>query len=63
MADATIENLQAQAVLRPVRRRSLSRHRSIVGFLFALPLIAVIAALAGAIIFACHWLLRGTLPE
>jgi multiple sugar transport system permease protein len=45
LADATIENVQAQALPRPVRRRSLSRHKSIVGFLFALPLIAVIAAL------------------
>jgi proton-dependent oligopeptide transporter, POT family len=26
-------------------------------------MIAAIAALAGAVIFACHWLLRGTLPE
>jgi multiple sugar transport system permease protein len=36
---------QAQAAARPARRRSPARHRSIVGFLFALPLITVIAAL------------------
>ena len=45
MADIVIGKIQALAVERPVRRRSLSRHKSIVGFLFALPLITVIAAL------------------
>jgi multiple sugar transport system permease protein len=45
VADVVIGKIQAPAVERPVRRRSLSRHKSIVGFLFALPLITVIAAL------------------
>jgi multiple sugar transport system permease protein len=44
MADAVVSNVKAPATRR-VGRRSVSRHRSIVGFLFALPLIAVIACL------------------
>jgi multiple sugar transport system permease protein len=45
VADAAIGNVQSQAVPRRGRRRSVSRHKSVVGFLFALPLITVIGAL------------------
>ena len=45
MADAVVENVQARAVPRRVSRRSVSRHKSIVGFFFALPLITVIGLL------------------
>jgi multiple sugar transport system permease protein len=45
MADVVVHDVGITASARPARRRSLGRHRSIVGFLFALPLITVIAAL------------------
>jgi multiple sugar transport system permease protein len=45
MADVVVHDVEITASARPARRRSLGRHRSIFGFLFALPLITVIAAL------------------
>ena len=45
MADTVLDTTAAPATRRPVANWSLGRHRSIVGFLFALPLITVIAAL------------------
>ena len=45
MADTVLDTTAAPATRRPARNWSLGRHRSIVGFLFALPLIAVIAGL------------------
>ena len=45
MADTVLDTTAAPATRRPAANWSLGRHRSIVGFLFALPLIAVIAGL------------------
>jgi len=45
MADALVRDAAAPAQPRRISARSMSRHRSIVGFLFALPLITVIACL------------------
>ena len=45
MADIAVDKLPVSAAPRRARKRSLSRHKSIVGFLFALPLITVVAAL------------------
>ncbi len=45
MADTVLDSTAAPATRRPARKWSLGRHRSIVGFLFALPLILVIACL------------------
>ena len=45
MADAAVRDVQISATGRRRSAHSLSRHRSIVGFFFALPLITVIACL------------------
>jgi multiple sugar transport system permease protein len=45
MVDIVIRDVEISERARPARRHSLTRHRSIVGLLFALPLITVIAAL------------------
>ena len=45
MADAAVRDVQVSATGRRRSAHSLSRHRSIVGFFFALPLITVIACL------------------
>jgi multiple sugar transport system permease protein len=45
MADAAVRDIPIRAISGRARTGSLSRHRSIVGFLFALPLITVIALL------------------
>src|SRR3984885_15195137 len=45
MADAVVSTAKAPVASRRIGRRSLSRHRSIVGFFFALPLVIVIATL------------------
>jgi multiple sugar transport system permease protein len=45
VADIAVDKLPVSAAPRRARKRSLSRHKSIVGFLFALPLITVVAAL------------------
>jgi multiple sugar transport system permease protein len=45
MADAAVRDVQVSATARRRSAHSLSRHRSIVGFFFALPLITVIACL------------------
>jgi len=45
MADAIVRDIHVPATRQRTSRRSLMRHKSIVGFLFALPLITVIALL------------------
>ena len=45
MADTALDSTAAPATRRSAGKWSLGRHRSIVGFLFALPLMAVIAGL------------------
>src|SRR5262252_9617642 len=45
VADVVIHDGEVSDRARPAHSRSLTRHRSLVGLLFALPLIIVIAAL------------------